>query len=200
MERINHLKENGFNPKSILFIEYEFERNGMMFKKIFEKAKIRVIDPDEYILSDKEKEVTYYTSERRGEKRGSYYKEQSFQFIEEEGKKEIATTLDKVVSTSDDDIKSFDLIKINVHGAELDVMKGGKNIIQSAMCIILNVKALEYNEGAPSFDEVISYMSSIGYTLYDIVKLNYLESGHFLGIDAVFIKRNSPLLLRGIIA
>ena len=70
-------------------------------------------------------------------------------------------TLDAVAS-----LKRFpppDLIKMDVQGAELDVLKGAQETIKTAKHIILELQIVEYNKGAPLKDTVIEYMDSIGY-------------------------------------
>lgn len=58
-----------------------------------------------------------------------------------------------------------DLIKMDVQGCELDIIKGAVNTIRYCPDIILELQNKEYMKGAPMKDEVIAYMKSIGYTL-----------------------------------
>ena len=57
----------------------------------------------------------------------------------------------------------FDLIKVDTQGSELDILKGGKNLISRATAVILEVAYIEYNLGAPTDKETVDYMSSIGF-------------------------------------
>ena len=56
-----------------------------------------------------------------------------------------------------------DLIKMDVQGAEMDVLKGAQETIKTAKHIILELQVVEYNKGAPLKDIVIAYMDSLGY-------------------------------------
>jgi len=58
----------------------------------------------------------------------------------------------------------FDLIKVDTQGSELDILKGGENLVSRASAIILEVSYIEYNEGAPSQQETLDYMKEIGFT------------------------------------
>lgn len=72
-------------------------------------------------------------------------------------------TLDHIVA-----IRKFpkpDLIKMDIQGAELDVLKGSTETIKSCEHLILELQNVEYNMGAPLADEVISYLDSIGFVL-----------------------------------
>jgi hypothetical protein len=63
----------------------------------------------------------------------------------------------------------FDLIKIDTQGSELDIIEGGLNLCNKAKGILLEVSLTQYNENAPLYDEVISYMESIGFKKTEIL-------------------------------
>jgi FkbM family methyltransferase len=56
-----------------------------------------------------------------------------------------------------------DLIKIDVQGAELDILKGAQEVLNHAKCIIVELQDVEYNQGAPLCDVTIGYLESIGW-------------------------------------
>ena len=58
-----------------------------------------------------------------------------------------------------------DLIKMDVQGAELDILKGATETLRTCKDLILELQVGEYNTGAPMKDEVISYLESIGFVL-----------------------------------
>lgn len=120
---------------------------------------------DEYLISalgDKEREVTFYTRSDKPHTEGnSYYKEANYwdipQLVQEE-----TVTLKKLDDIFDEE-KVFDLVKMDTQGSELDILKGGKKLITKATAVILEVAYIEYNLGAPTSDEVIKHMNSIGF-------------------------------------
>jgi len=63
----------------------------------------------------------------------------------------------------------FDLIKIDTQGSELDIIEGGLNLCSKAKGILLEVSLTQYNENAPLYDEVISYMENIGFKKTEIL-------------------------------
>ena len=65
-----------------------------------------------------------------------------------------------------------DMIKMDVQGAELDVLKGAVETLQSVKHIILELQVVEYNKGAPLKDTVIQYMDSIGFDCLGIFSNN----------------------------
>lgn len=57
----------------------------------------------------------------------------------------------------------FDLIKIDTQGSELDIISGGLELCKKAKGILLEVSLTQYNEGAPLYDEVISFMENLNF-------------------------------------
>ena len=56
-----------------------------------------------------------------------------------------------------------DLIKIDVQGAELDIIKGAKNVLSHAKYLLVELQNVNYNDGAPLFNETKTYLESIGW-------------------------------------
>jgi FkbM family methyltransferase len=56
-----------------------------------------------------------------------------------------------------------DLIKMDIQGSELDVIKGSVEVIQHSKAVILELPTLEWNLGAPHKTETIEFMESIGF-------------------------------------
>lgn len=119
------------------------------------------------ILSDQVKEVDFYENiEHPGG--NSYYKEnielspRAEELFPESSIKKINTiTLDYALEYFNFPIP--DLIKMDVQGAELDVLKGGAKTIKKCNNIILELQHVDYNSGAAKKDEVIDYMNSLGF-------------------------------------
>ena len=98
----------------------------------------------------------------------SYYKEnadinpQAPQYFNESHKVQKNTvTLDAVVRLKK--LPLPDLIKMDVQGAELDVLKGAEECLTNCNHVILELQKVEYNKGAPLNQEVIAYMDSKGF-------------------------------------
>ena len=120
---------------------------------------------DEYLiaaLGDEEREVTFYTRSDKPHTEGnSYYKEANYwdipQLVQES-----TVMLQKLDDLFEEDFV-FELIKIDTQGSELDILRGGKDLVSRATAVILEVSNIEYNLGAPMSDEVVDYMDSIGF-------------------------------------
>jgi hypothetical protein len=86
------------------------------------------------------------------------------------------------------DLPRFDLIKLDVQGAELDILKGGKKYIQKTRptYLLLETSIQQYNKGAPLAGEVISYLNKKNYLLCDVIDVLYDQSNQLLQVDFLF--------------
>ena len=91
----------------------------------------------------------------------SYYKEITGAFVEEHAEIKVGYKLDTIVKQKGYPLP--DLIKLDVQGSELDILKGAEECIKNCSDIILEAQHKTYNEGAPNVVEVITYMDSIGF-------------------------------------
>ena len=57
----------------------------------------------------------------------------------------------------------FDLIKIDTQGSELDIITGVINLCKKAKGILLEVSLTQYNQGAPLYWEVLTFMKEFGF-------------------------------------
>ena len=133
-----------------------------------ELKKLTGGNDDEYLIStlgDKEREVTFYTRKDKPHTEGaSYYKEANYWDIPQlvlENKR----TLHRLDDLFTEDT-IFEIIKMDTQGSELDILRGGKNLISRSSIVILEVSYVEYNLGAPLAEEVIEYMTEIGFDKY----------------------------------
>ncbi|MFZ9956816.1 MAG: FkbM family methyltransferase [Flavobacteriales bacterium] len=89
-----------------------------------------------------------------------------------------------------------DLVKIDVQGLELEVLKGANKILGKTDVFIIECNFFEFDlhPGMPEIYEVIKFMHDHNYVLYDFAGFLRRASGSDLGqCDAVFVKRDSVL-------
>jgi FkbM family methyltransferase len=120
------------------------------------------------VLSDEIKEVTFHLDGLGEHSTGpgnSYYLENTTYYIGKPSEQRVTNTLDNIY----DDSYTFDLIKMDTQGSELDIIKGGQNLIQRTKAIILEENEFCYNIGAALHSEVKEYMESIGFVLAELL-------------------------------
>ena len=100
-------------------------------------------------------------------------------------------TLDDVAA---DFIRTTDniFLKIDVQGAELEVLGGAKNVLKKAALVQLEVAMLAYNEGAPLMPDVVAWMADRGWLPTEISGF-IRPSGPLVQIDLLFARESSLL-------
>ncbi len=92
---------------------------------------------------------------------------------------------------NDKELKKPFLIKVDVQGAELDVLRGAKITMKDTEVIVLEVSLFKFMKGAPDFYEVIKFMKDHGFVTYDILRGWYRPLDKALGqVDIIFVKEN----------
>lgn len=150
-------------------------------------AFLQVLGIDYHIgvLSDSIKPVTFYTNVQDKLSTGaSVYRENTHHFSDEnviETRYE-ATTLDTLLPN-----QTFDLIKLDVQGSELDIIKGGPIMISNCKLLLLELSCLPYNQNAPLEDEVINYLRTIGFVEIEELGCWYNDSHTLVQRDVLFL-------------
>ena len=72
-------------------------------------------------------------------------------------------TLDSIVAEYN--LELPDLIKMDVQGAELSILKGASKTLENCQDLILELQKVEYNKGAPLKDEAIKYLEKLGFKM-----------------------------------
>jgi FkbM family methyltransferase len=81
------------------------------------------------------------------------------------------------------------LIKIDVQGAELDVLRGAENALKHTEYILLEVSLFQFFKNGPSFSDVVAYMKDKGFVPYDLYELQYRPLDCALAqVDIAFVR------------
>lgn len=106
----------------------------------------------------------------------SYYKEQTDFFQEEHAVEKLSLTLDTLVTINQFPLP--DLIKMDVQGAEMDILKGAQKCLAAAKDVILELQHVEYNTGAPNRETVIEYMNQLGFDLVKNFTMTHVDGDY----------------------
>ena len=186
--RLEYLKRKNFNPKTILDIGAHTGQFYGWAKKVWPNAFIWMVEANECHISKldsivqgtndrytiaalgaNEKEVIFWTRKDKPHTEGnSYYREKAFGNLAMEVPRKL-----KTLNNLFDSESTFDLIKLDTQGSELDILTGGKHVCQKAKYIILEISLIDLNFGAPSKDKILSYMEAYGFTATDIIGEHY---------------------------
>jgi FkbM family methyltransferase len=141
------------------------------------------------VLSDIDnKELIFYQS-NESPGGNSYYKENSWATEIHYGKnseRKVSTiTVDTVVKEKN--FKLPDLIKIDVQGCEIDILKGMSETIKYTKHLIVELQHSQYNVGAPLNVESIGFIESLGFKLITPLFTNNGPDGDYHFINKRFI-------------
>ena len=123
-----------------------------------------------FVLSDRTGDVTDFYQNLYHPGGNSVYRENSQYSPNADTLFPPLSAIEKVTVTLDDMVAGRqlpfpDLIKMDVQGAELDVLKGATNTIAHCNHVILELQHVDYNVGAPKRDQVILHMETLGFSL-----------------------------------
>ncbi len=94
------------------------------------------------------------------------------------------TTLDTLIRSTG--MPCPDLIKLDVQGYELEVLKGAGETLERAAHVLLEVSIRQYNEGSPLLHEVTAWMAQQGFRVTEIFDLTRSRSDELLQVDLLF--------------
>jgi FkbM family methyltransferase len=174
--------------KSIFTDSYYYLIEGNL--KCEESLRQLNVDYSISLLSDEIKEVDFYT--RIHEERctgNSIYREKTSFFDDDQIflEKRLTSTLNDILPNN-----TFDLIKIDVQGSELDIINGGIQLIKNSKMVILEVSLVEYNEGSPTKEKVYEKMFELGFKdVENLGTINHPLTYELIQQDVLFINEKN---------
>ena len=198
------LAASGYAPASIIDIGAHDGNWTRLARRVFPDASILMIEP----LSSKAEslnalansfEKTHFVDALLGAEAGqtvifyeagtgsSVHREQSNVEFKETSLK--TSRLDDVAVQLDGPI----FLKLDVQGAELEILDGGSKTLDRSDLVQLEVALLPYNEGAATFLQVIEYLDQRGFVPFDIAGMIRPTGAELVQVDMLFVSIGSPL-------
>lgn len=193
-----------FEPKSILDIGAnvgQFYKESMI---VFPNAYYYLIEGNETcedvlhtlgvdysidLLSDVTKQVDFYI--RKNEPRctgNSIYRENTSFYDDDQIiiEKKQTKTISSIFLN-----KTFDLIKIDVQGSEIDIINGGIDIFKKAKGILMEISLVEKNKNSPAKEFVYEYMDNLGFKPVELIgNINHPITYELIQQDIFFLNKN----------
>jgi len=86
------------------------------------------------------------------------------------------------------------LLKADVQGYELEVLRGANETLRNTEVILLEVSTLPYNIGAPLFSDVVAFVADRRFLIYDFCHLHRRQSDDTaFQVDVLFAREDSAL-------
>ena len=197
-KRLGYLKASGFEIRRALDLGAFEGKWTKLLREVYPSAQVDANTDKERllralgdcriaVLGDADgREVDYYKclDGDAGTGNGIYRENTAFSFAAEKRK---CVTLSTLLGSPE----GFDLIKMDVQGAELDVIRGGLPIVINSRYLLLELQTHNYNLGAPHFEEVVAFLHGHGFGVVDIVDLMY-SGDKLIQVDVLFRNKNLP--------
>jgi len=206
---LGHIKEKGFSPKSIIDVGIAYGTPGLY--GVFENAQYLLVEPLEeytdvmedicskfnakYVIAAAGAEITETVINVHPDMSGSsILKESEGEHIDGEPRTVKVTTLDFEAKKAG--LTGPYLIKLDVQGFELEVLKGASEIIKNTDVVIMETSLFQFYKNSPEFHEVIAFMADMDFSVYDIFGASYRPLDDALGqVDILFVRNGC--FLRG---
>lgn len=201
------IRESGFNPGGIVDIGAHDGSWAAAAHAIFDSSPLLLIearDEESKNLAAKcagipgaEFIITLLGPEIRNEVDFSVHGTASSIFSERSNARRSSVTLSMMtlddVMSSKPRLKNPLFLKLDVQGAELEVLRGATETLKRAELVQLEVALLPYNEGAPSSAEVVDFMDERGFVMFDIAGFVRPNGKDLVQVDILFAQKKSKL-------
>lgn len=208
---LENLRDNGFSPSAIVDIGANAGEWSRTASSIFPSAQILMFD------GDPENEANLHNTVREIGSRSRYFlrllgpeRKDTVTFYKLEmgttgssvlpeltsfPKNAITLSMDTLDSLIEEaSLRPSLLLKLDVQGFELEVLKGGTETLALSEVVIMEASLLPYNDGAPLFADVVAFMNKQGFVVFDFCGQLRRESDSVLfQTDIAFVRRESNL-------
>lgn len=201
---LNNIKRLGYEPKFALDVgAYEGEW-ALSFTEVFPKAEVLMLegqsnkkDKLENVCKQNQK-LSFHIAllSAQDGKRIHFYENETASHVTEiagqNTKEVISESLDEIIKRKA--LKYPDFLKLDVQGFEMEILNGGKKCLANVEFCLLEVTMINLGNTHLVL-EVMNYMNSNGFQLYDITQLMRRPFDRALfQSDFLFIKKTSSLI------
>ena len=204
---INYLKELGYNPDVIVDIGAYKGKWTAFVKKIFPSSAFLMIEPQKNKEEDLKKVAGAFTNVhykmiltgKENNDSVSFYEMETGSSIYQEQTNTSREVKHYQMKTLDTVLQEYNFagnyfIKLDVQGAEIDVLEGASATLQKTDFVLLEASLLNYNQGAPLIADLIAWLDKKDFVLFDICDQQRRNNNTTLvQADLLFSKRNSTV-------
>ena len=185
---LQRLKLRNIEPTGFIDVGAHFGETNYTIRSIYPNKRIVSFEANpacehilkqqniEYIiglLGKENKTVSFYINPNDRTSTGcSIYKEESHFFQNAEKLELQMYRLDEIVPVD----AKLNFLKMDVQGAEIDVLMGATKLLHTIQYIFLEVSFVKCNKDAPLFDEVYMYLYKQGYKIIDVCEPTYIDN------------------------
>jgi FkbM family methyltransferase len=199
---LEQLASLGLNPRTVIDVGVAYGTDGLY--DVFDEARYLMVEPlEEYrevLETIRASHDAEYVLAAAGSRSGtivlnvhpdrsssSVLRESEGDHVDGVPREVPVVTLDEVCAERK--LEGPYVLKVDVQGAELDVLNGAAHVLEDTEVIVLEVSLFGFLKSAPSVYDVFTYMKERGFCLYDILSMEYRPLDGALGqVDMAFVK------------
>ena len=192
------LKQNGFNPNTIVDIGADRGHWTQEMLTIFPKSEFILIEPlhenksDLEALAQRYKNVKFWLGalgRTSGTLEFHVHGQQSSMFDSQWGGKVRTVPLEKLDTLVFDHFKchQIDVLKLDVQGAELEILSAASKVLAMCKVIQIEVSFRHFYVNAPLAHEIVAFFAAHGFRIFDIAGLWKRKDGALLQADMFFV-------------
>ena len=194
------LKEYGVQLHNIIDVGCHQGAWTTKLKLIYPEANYYLIDPNNHyeeklnVLGTFYQEVVGQTKEKRSFNFSNLQQDSTGNSLYDENsntpfiKRTITTKpLQDIVPD-----QTYELIKMDVQGAELEIIEGSLELFQKTKFVQLECPVHNNNKGAPLFEHYINYMANSNFKVFDIDTIFF--NTKLMAVDFLFVNNKLPVV------
>ena len=196
--------KHSFNPKVIFDIgAYKGDWTKMCLK-IYPKSKYFLFEPQDYLskfLNSFQNRNIIYENILFGDqnnKEVKFYQFKTSSSVLKFGEnipslKKRTRSLDNYIK--ENKIEAIDILKVDVQGYELNVLKGAISSLGMIEILIIEVSFLEIYEKSPLASRIIKFLDENNFQIFDVVDFKYRPlDNNLFQVDMFFINKKSNII------
>ena len=96
-------------------------------------------------------------------------------------------------------LDNVDILKLDVQGSELDVLKGSKSILEKGGIALIYIEwqIVPLYEDHHKYYEIAEYLADFEYELFNLYNINEARSGQIRWGDALYTSKNMREIMIG---
>lgn len=134
-----------------------------------------------YMLGNKIGEVDFYRCTGKADEMSSAYNRKIFKDVDCVKEKHFCITVDQYIIAQD--LSNIDFLKVDVEGAELDVLKGSQGMLRNKAINFIQVEyGGTYPDAGITFKQVLEFVNELNYNVYELIdeKLRIVTRNNFV--------------------
>lgn len=199
-----HLGHLGFKPRTVIDVGVAYQTTELY--EAFKESNILLIEPlvefepflrkicavynAQYVLAAAgETSGTAVLNVREDKVASSLLRHMDSEAVSSSPRTVQAITIDEICVERK--LQGSFLMKLDVQGAELQVLEGAKRTLEETEAVVLETSLFGFWVGGPQFHDVIARMKQFGFVAYDICGFLYRPLDDALcQVDLVFVREN----------